>query len=59
LYMIWARITLEFMIIVFRIGEDVRRIADAPRQPGYPPAPPTGFPPANPGSFLPPTPPAQ
>lgn len=51
-YMIVTRIWLEIVIIVFRIGEDVRRIADAPRSAGpavggYQP-PQTGFPPPPP-----------
>jgi hypothetical protein len=58
LYMIGARITLEIVIIVFRIGEDVRRIADAPRAgSGSGATPPGGFPPPGrfpgPGGFTP------
>jgi hypothetical protein len=41
LYMIFARISLEIIIIIFRIGEDVRRIADASGgSPGPHPTPP-------------------
>lgn len=64
LYMIWARISLELVIIVFRIGEDARRVADvlapgsgargaqtfAPTVPGYGPPPATGsYPPVGGG----------
>lgn len=45
LYMIWARIGLEVLIVVFRIGDDVRRIAWGP---GAGPTPPPGYPPQRP-----------
>jgi len=41
LYMIWAWIVLEIVIIIFRIGDDVRRMADnSGRPPGSQPIPP-------------------
>jgi hypothetical protein len=46
LYMIWARISLEVLIVVFRIGEDVRRIAWGA---GGPAGPGAGFGGAGPG----------
>jgi hypothetical protein len=66
LYMIWARISLEVLIIIFRIGEDVRRIAYGPGPggpggyypgpgPGYFPGP-AGPPPSTPPGY-PPSPP--
>lgn len=36
LYMICARIALEMVIVVFRIGDDVRRIADGQSGPSGP-----------------------
>jgi TM2 domain-containing membrane protein YozV len=35
LYMIWARITLEVLIVIFRIGDDVRAIAGTGAVPPY------------------------
>ncbi len=57
LYMVVARMSLELIIVIFRIGEDVRRYVGAPGSPssggGYnpPPAAPGGFasPPPGPG----------
>jgi hypothetical protein len=51
LYIVMARIYLEVMIIVFRIGEDIRYLAvqsgppagDIQAAPGYQPQPPTGY----------------
>ena len=46
LYMIFARVWCEFMIIIFRIGEDVRRIVDGPSaMTGVQPWPPSYAPP--------------
>jgi hypothetical protein len=58
LYMILARIYLEIVIIIFRIGEDVRLIATrgGPTPGGYAPPPtPGGYPPPpTPGAYPPP-----
>jgi hypothetical protein len=49
LYLVFARIWLEFLIVVFRIGEDIRAIrleggfgGGTARPPTAPPAPPLG-----------------
>lgn len=63
LYMVAARMSLELIIIIFRIGEDVRRFVggpgtatgfSAPPAGGYPSAP--GYPPPPPGGFTTPPP---
>ena len=41
LYMIFARISLEMVIVVFRIGDHVRRIADSQADPRGTSRPPT------------------
>ncbi len=69
IYMIGTRISLELVIILFKIGDDVRRIADgnsplsgatgqsfAPGAAGYGPPTATGYPPAAPGGYPPPAP---
>ncbi len=66
LYMIGTRISLELVIILFKIGDDVRRLADANSPPagatgqsfvpgvaGYGPPTATGYPPAAPGGYPP------
>jgi hypothetical protein len=64
LYMIVARLSLELAIVIFRIGDDVRRMADAAAGPaghaaGYPPSVPGYGPPVGgygppPGGYQPP-----
>lgn len=55
-YMISARVSLEIIIVVFRIGDDVRYLAVRGGAPSPPPVPPANFPaPPGPAGYPPPT----